>query len=180
MTPLLFTANCGRIAADMRLVAARMLYDGRNTETARRHIQRCTRYHPPTQAVLLFTRDGGMHSSGWWKNPDYERCFHLSISFGAPDGRGWADLPQDHKRAAKWCEIFFGENTRLLWIEPPFSDVGKARDVYHYRLFCDEHWQPIKPRGEVYSRELTPAGWQSWSDLHGQDNGDENLGARNG
>lgn len=173
MTPMNFTQTCGMIVADLRLAAAKMIYDGRESEAAARHIRRCTRYHAPTQAVLLFTRDAGMHSSGWWKNPDYERCQHLSISFTARDGDGWADLPQDHKRAAKWCELFFGDNVRLLWVEPPFSDAGKAKDVYHYRLFCDPSWQPMKPRGEVYGREFTPAGWQSWSDLHGSPQPDQ-------
>jgi hypothetical protein len=123
---------------------------------------RCRHYCENTQAMLIFTRDVGMHSSGWWKNPDYERCYHLSISFevaGVP-------LPQNHKDARRWCEAFFGGDTKLLWIEPPYSPEGKQREVYHYRLFCDEGWQPIKPRGEVYSREWTPADWKSWSDVH--------------
>lgn len=126
---------------------------------------RCLHYCENTQAMLIFTRDVGMHSSGWWKNPDYERCYHLSISFevaGVP-------LPQNHKDARRWCEAFFGGDTKLLWIEPPYSLEGKQREVYHYRLFCDEGWQPIKPRGEVYSREWTPADWKSWSDIHGDE-----------
>lgn len=43
---------------------------------------------------------------------------------------------------------FFGNNKRLLWCEPPYSEEGKKAGVYHYRLFCDENWQPIFPRGE--------------------------------
>lgn len=39
------------------------------------------RVHEPTGTMLLFTRDIGHHTSGWWKNPDYERCYHLSLSF---------------------------------------------------------------------------------------------------
>src|SRR5262249_14385874 len=45
------------------------------------------------------------------------------------------------------------------------TEHGRKLDVWHYRLFCDPGWQPIKPRGEVYSRELTEAGWKSYSDL---------------
>jgi hypothetical protein len=59
------------------------------------------------------------------------------------------------------------EKARLCWIEPPYSALGKASDIYHYRLFCDHAWQPIKPRGEVYDRRNTPAEWKSFSDLHG-------------
>lgn len=32
-------------------------------------------------AIVIMTRDIGYHTSGWWKNPDYERCFHVSISY---------------------------------------------------------------------------------------------------
>lgn len=28
-------------------------------------------------------------------------------------------------------------------------------------------WQPLKPRGEVYTRKFTEAGWKSYSELHG-------------
>lgn len=55
---------------------------------------------------------------------------------------------------------------RLLWCEPPYSEEGKKAGVYHYRLFCDENWQPIFPRGEVYSTQFTEMGWKSFSELH--------------
>ncbi len=160
----------------MRLAAAAGSYDGRNTPWARAYIARCTWQHGPTQANLIFTRDIGMHTSGWWKNPDYERCFHLSVSFvGLEAGREFP-LPQNHKSARRWCEAMFGSNVKLLWIEPPFTDRGKTRDVWHYRLFCDAAWLPVKPRGEVYSRDWTPADWKSWSDVHGVENGDGSFG----
>jgi hypothetical protein len=34
-------------------------------------------------------------------------------------------------------------------------------------VFCDERWQPILPRGEVYSREFTEKGWKSFSEMNG-------------
>jgi len=114
--------------------------------------------------VLLYTRDVGHHSSGWWKNPDYENCYHLSLSFfdsvtgkPAPFRRGEAEV---------WVRLFFGDDRRLLWCEPPSSALGRDRQVHHYRLFCDPAWKPVKPRGEVYSRTLTEAGWKSFSELH--------------
>ena len=152
----------------MRISAATGTYDGLNTPWARAYLAKCT-WH------LIFSRDTGIHTSGWWKNPDYERCFHLSMSFFVFDfGKAdYGDAPQDHGAARKWCEAIFGTNDcRKLWIEPPFFDVGKAKDVYHYRLFCDEEWQAIKPRGEVYSKRWTPADWRSWSDIHGATDGD--------
>jgi hypothetical protein len=113
---------------------------------------------------LIFTRDSGHHSSGWWKNPDYERCFHLSVSFAYLDE---SPAPFDAERAMRWAKDLFREHVRWVWVEPPYSPEGKVRDVHHYRLFCDEGWQAIKPRGEVYSRELTEAGWKSFSEIHG-------------
>ncbi len=110
------------------------------------------------ECIAILTRDTGYHSCGWWKNPDYERCYHLSVSF-----------PGGAKR--KYIEYIlkelFGYDRRLLWCEPPYSEAGKQAGVWHYRLFCDEGWQPIKPRGEVYGRDFTEAGWKSFSELHG-------------
>lgn len=107
--------------------------------------------------IAIFTRDTGYHSGGWWKNPDYERCYHLSISF--PGGK-------DKKVLDQIIDGLFGQYKNLIWVEGPFSEVGKKRGVWHYRLFCDEHWQPIKPRGEVYSTQFTEVGWKSFSELN--------------
>lgn len=62
---------------------------------------------------------------------------------------------------------FFGADARRCWIEGPYSPEGKYRDVWHYRLFCDPAWQPISPKGEVYTKEQTPADWRSFSEIHG-------------
>lgn len=113
----------------------------------------------------IFTRDYGHHSGGWFKNPDYERCFHLSLSFRSPDGI--ILLSQNHKIAKELCQMFYGGNTRLIWIESPFSKDGKLHDVWHYRLFVDYNGQPILPRGEVYSKEFTEIGWKSFSEIYG-------------
>lgn len=126
-------------------------------------------FHAATGTLLLFSRDEGMHTSGWWKNPDYERCLHLSLSFYETDFRN-ADIPvrsrpKDSKSTNRWVEAFFGSNRKWLWCEPPVTKQGKTLEVWHYKLFVDEGWQPIKPRGEVYSREFTEAGWKSYSDV---------------
>lgn len=89
--------------------------------------------HRPSGSQLIYSRDVGHHTSGWFKNPDYERCRHLSISY--------------------------------LWTEPPFTEQGKRDGVWHFRVFCDQGWQPLMPRGEVYSRELTERGWRSFSEV---------------
>ena len=140
-------------------------YDGRDTIATLALLRLCTHHYRINQelsATIIFTRDIGYHTSGWWKNPDYERCLHLSLSFTG----GGEPLPFDRRRGAMIVHAFFDDDARLAWIEGPHSPEGKARAVWHYRVFCDAGWQPMLPRGEVYGRELTEAGWQSFSDIH--------------
>lgn len=119
-----------QLVAHARLTAsAEPVYTGYGTLLDRQTIARCRHDFRSGDLVhlLLFTRDGGMHSSGWWKNPDYERCWHLSLSF--LDAETAESAPHDHGEARRWCELFFGDHTRYLWIEPPFSDHGRARHL---------------------------------------------------
>jgi hypothetical protein len=115
---------------------------------------------------LLFTFDVGYHTSGWWKNPDYERCFHLSIASLAAILDTDAIPELDDATRQRWVKAFFPDTTRLLWVEPPYTVFGMRAQAYHYRLFTDENGVPLLPRGEVYSRELTEAGWKSFSEVH--------------
>jgi hypothetical protein len=120
--------------------------------------------------AIIFSRDEGHHTSGWFKNPDYERCWHLSLSFWAIMPPGVAPVLRpihtQPELTQRWLKLFFGEAQRYLWVESPKSDEGKRADVWHYRVFVDELWRPIIPRGEVYSTELTERGWRSWSEVH--------------
>ena len=140
---------------------------------------------------IMFTRDTGHHTSGWLKNPDYERCWHLSLSKAGPlpeydaeksviatagglvgpDLKPLSGLPVqtpelDRELEAAWLEAFFGEDKRYVWRESAKSEAGRKKAVWHYRIFADERWAPIVPRGEVYSTQFTELGWQSWSELH--------------
>lgn len=115
---------------------------------------------------LIFSRDTGYHTSGWWKNPDYERCWHLSLSFFDPIAM--EPCPRNAVLTKELIDAFYGRDKKLIWSEPPYSPAGKAKDIWHYRLFCDAGWRPIKPRGEVYGRELIEAGWKSYSDVQDQ------------
>ena len=155
-----------RVVASAKLAAAAMVIDGRRTPAAQRHIRKCWHYHPRTQTAMIFTREQGYHSGGWWKNPDYERCFHLSLRMLAYDGEKPIALPYDFKLGQKWVEAFFGDDAKLTWHEGPFTEQAKMESIHHYRLFCDEAWKAFKPRGEVYSKDWTPADWHSFSDIH--------------
>lgn len=156
------------LAREMRTTARQLPCNGGGTGIVDRYVlERGHRVHVHSGSSLTYTRDAGMHSGGWWKNPDYERCFHLSLCFFDPETREWA--PHNHKMAQEWCTFFFGDARRMLWIEPPLTKPGKQAGTWHYRLFMDESWTvPLLPRGEVYSRELTEAGWKSWSELHAE------------
>jgi hypothetical protein len=138
----------------IKLWANAGLFDGRSES---KYMLDCRWFLEKYGCIVIFTRDIGHHSGGWWKNPDYERCYHLSISF--PEGR-------NKRHLNKVIDGLFGWTKRFLWIEPPYSKEGKSAEVWHYRLFCDAGWQPIKPRGEVYSKEFTEIGWKSFSELN--------------
>lgn len=149
--------------------AMRGLYDGRVTEANMALMQVCAhRFEQRLRdraAMIIFTRDVGHHTAGWWKNPDYERCWHLSLS--QRDPATGASVPTEKPFFQELAEAFFGEDARKIWVEGPYSPEGKSRDVWHYRLFCNEAWEPILPRGEVYSKQFTEIGWRSFSEVHG-------------
>jgi len=149
------------VAAGMRLLAASTPPYTGDPNAAGWIIERVRLYHRPTRSLLIFCRDADMHACGWFKNPDWDRCRHLSLSFCDGDGN---PLEHDHRIARTWAELLFGDEVRYLWIESPYSESGKERQVYHYRVMCDESWAPIIPRGEPYSKEFTEKGWKSWSD----------------
>jgi len=164
-----------RIVRGMKTAAIRGVYSGLPSDQS--YLMACSRVDTETGANLIYTRDTGHHSSGWLKNPDYERCWHLStsqVSSGllVPDGRGkFAPVTRELDRKIKraWVEAFFGEDLHLVWFESAKSARGRELEVRHWRLFADERWQPILPRGEVYSTELTEIGWRSASQVWEED-----------
>jgi hypothetical protein len=164
------------LVVDAKLAAAKWLYDGRADAPTMARIQQCAWFYAvPFGPVcrVLYTRDVGHHSNGWWKNPDYERCLHLSMSF--LDRETGAAMDFSVKRADPVAKAFWGDDRRMAWIEKPYSQEGKSAGVWHYRLFCDAGWQPFQPRAEVYSKEDTPADWKSFSELHGFQPSPENA-----
>lgn len=164
---ILFT-DLGPLVAFARLRAQRRFYDGTNLPANMALMQLCAHLYainPEVSARMIYTRDIGHHSGGWWKNPAYERCVHLSVSFCVNPTD--APLPFDRKEAEKIALAFFGDDCAKAWVEPPVTPEGIKCGVYHYRLFCDEGWQPIMPHGEVYSKDDTPPRWKSFSEIHG-------------
>ena len=77
------------------------------------YLESCRWYIERIDAQVVMTRDMGYHTSGWWKNPDYERCYHLSIDY--PGGM--------NLKKTEWllCALF-GSNRKLMWCEPPYSE----------------------------------------------------------
>jgi hypothetical protein len=152
------------VAAYLKQRAAGWSHDGKETVMAKAYLDRCTVGYIPDGIILIFTKEHGYHSGGWWKNPDYERCYHLSCSFRDPETGTQIDY--DHKRVMPWIDEFFGPTKNLIWTEPPFSPQGKKAQVWHYRVFYAPGFvAPILPRGEVYSKDWTPKEWLSFSDL---------------
>lgn len=86
----------------------------------------------------------------------YERCYHLSLSFKGGTNKAATDTI---------ITGLFGEDKKMIWIEPAYTDKGKQMNITHYRLFCNQLWQGIMPKGEVYSKEFTEAGWKSYSEV---------------
>ena len=127
-------------------------------------LEACKWFLTSWDALAIVTRDEGAHTGGWWKNPDYERCLHLSLSFW--DAETGLARGLDRKGTAAIVGAVFGKDCRLLWTESPKSDVGIRSGVWHYRLFMNGSWtEPKLPRKEVYTRDFIPSGWKSWSDV---------------
>ena len=151
------------IATYLHRKASQSTYDGQMTPAAKRYADECKVGHLRSGSILMLTRDVGMHDCGWWKNPDYNQCIHLSLSFRDP--QTGKPRERDKEWSRTWVEAVFGPVKTLIWTEPPTYPEGKRNDVYHYRVFYAPGWvAPILPRGEVYSKDWTPAGWLSWSD----------------
>jgi hypothetical protein len=169
------------IIAKIRRAATFGTYDGRPTIYNRFYMDNATWFHPRSGALVIFTRDTGHHTSGWFKNPDYERCLHLSLSLRDPAPMMLQSMlipklelnvpamnpplnEMDERIGKHWARALFGDSVRYAWFESPKSASGRALGVMHDRVFCDEAWEPILPRKEVYSKDFTELGWESWSD----------------
>lgn len=159
-----------RLLQSMRRRALRepYWYDGRSQPPSR-DLFRATHQILDQSAPLTLglVLDHGHHASGWFRNSDYDRCLHLSLSCpdlewrgsvaisadrpGRPVGGGFLPIPTQEIRL--WAGLCFGQDQRWLWRE----GGQYIREVVHLRLFLDQQNQPVMPVGEVY--DLKP-----WAD----------------
>lgn len=158
----IITPSMAQLSNSMKLHAESGLFRGKVNEDQLPYFDKARWLHEKTGTSLIFTRDTGHHSSGWFKNPDYERCYHLSISFWDMDGDEAKPRPFERDLADAWVRCFYGTWARNIWEEGPSQKL--PAEVRHFRVFCNPKWQPIVPRGEIYSHEFIEKGWKSWSD----------------
>jgi hypothetical protein len=162
------------IARAMRFKARRGWYTGDEASLqafgARQITPAAT--EPELTMSLTLSRDRMHHSVGWWRNAEYEYCWHLSVAAKAvpfpPSQTMWASvdfdwIPRDEVRY--WSHAIFGEHVDKLWFEPGGTDPRLTRQealthakFWHMRLFLDpelldargEPHVPFIPAGEVY------------------------------
>lgn len=144
---------------DLRILMTRAKsrpWDGSATVLSRHYLDTTALTEPGRPVRIVLTYDVGHHACGWWRNSDYNQCWHLSVSWpaGVPvPGRPptYLEAPPDAEVRA-WARALFGEHVVWTWTEPPASTLDPYRrpGVAHVRLFTDRAGAPILPEGEVY------------------------------
>lgn len=111
---------------------------------------------PELAIRLQLTKDRMHHSVGWWRNAEYEYCWHLSISAWEDGTERPASIPKAEERY--WTFAFFPQTYDKVWHEPGGTDPRltdkeklERRHIVHQRVFLDpETFEPFIPTGEVY------------------------------
>ncbi len=179
MSPLLATPDvsveAANVARQMRAFARRGWYLGDEASLARFGARRLVRGATEPELVLSLTlsRDRMHHSVGWWRNAEYEYCWHLSMAAkvreAAEGGQEtWAAAPFEQVPRAEaryWAHAVFRDHVDKLWFEPGGTDPRLTREearahatMWHLRLFLEpkildargEPFVPFIPAGEVY------------------------------
>jgi len=153
--------NAVRLALiDLRRLAVKYPWKGQQDIHQRHRLITNSLLEPDRPICVIYTYDVGYHSSGWWRNSEYERCFHLSLSHQKLDPAGWQvgiEAPTESE-IHEWAKLAWPTDWKKAWLEPPASvlsiDVLEQRrypGVGHVRLFLDLSLTPILPTGEVYN-----------------------------
>lgn len=145
----------------MRRTAARNPWRGREDIPQTQRLVAPSYVDPDVGISLLVTLDQGYHASGWWRNSEYDQCWHASLVCmdATTNPPSFTDPIVNVTRA--WTQVLFGAQMRHAWIEPPASPLDVYRNARasqyttHVRIFIDRKTRlPITPKGEVY--DLVP------------------------
>lgn len=136
-------------------------WDGRRPLDRSHRIRVRSLTEPALAVSVLISYDVGPHSNaGWWRNSQYDRCWHLSIVGVLRNTSSllpiqYATLDRDEVSA--WGLAVFGPDVVKAWNEPPATEndphrtAEPSRYTWHTRLFTDRDMRPIIPEGEVYT-----------------------------
>lgn len=147
----------------LRRIARTHPWDGHTPLPTRHMVVVHSPCDPDTATSIAVSFDVGPHASGWWRNSDYDACWHLSLA--SHDITRLGSRPSgpeaiSREEARLWAKAAFGRHTDKLWWEPPASilDPHRLPGVTHLRLFVDRQHHPIVPEGEVYMLKPWPDG----------------------
>ncbi len=157
--------------------ANKWVYDGKRTAENKRGMSTCSAHHEASNTSVVFARDSGHYSGGGgYKSQASDRCFHLALTF--LDFENGIALPPDPKKTREWLNAFFPGQCHLLWAEAPV-DLGAVASFWrwclglkmgdalfwHFRLFCDENWQPLTNEPALMQRDMRARGFVRASEL---------------
>lgn len=144
-----------RRLARLRRLAVETPWNGQTEIPRQQRIRAASHLDRDIGVSLLLTYDIGYHASGWWRNSQYDSCWHASlVCINLPD-RSYTD-PADRVVRA-WMHALFREWLHHAWTEPPatssdpYRNAPASRYTTHVRIFTDRSpIRPITPKGEVY------------------------------
>lgn len=152
----LVSASYGRAMRVLKRTALDVSYDGRSAPGVQHRLRGPSLVDPEVAVSLTLTYDVGTHGSGWWRNSQYESCWHASLVCMNAAATAYVD-PVDRVVRA-WARALFGDWIRHAWNEPPASRLDPHRTApaspytTHVRVFTDRAPnRPFTPTGEVYT-----------------------------
>lgn len=111
-----------------------------------RYLRMCAAEHRPTGTLLMVTRDFEPNATPSATTP--ERALHLSLSFIVPGSRPYDGYGQPRRRdvglSHEWARLVFRHRLPWVWVRRPLSEAARLKEVWHYMLFCDERWLPVR------------------------------------